>query len=153
MFMEALHSLVNTPDRKGALSTATRYKALSTATEYGYNLYGPRGLEEALKNERTWARIKEEDPELAWGLYRNLNGVQDWPDWGSDLSHPEELSLDDDPLEFYRKYIKNLERGNPDSLCSCGFPHRDYECEKVDHDKKHCQRCCDNPTYHLHCVL
>ena len=70
MFMEALHSLANSPDRhREALSNTARYDALSTATRYGYGLYGPRGSEEALKNERTWARIEEEDPELAWGLY------------------------------------------------------------------------------------
>ena len=154
MFMEALHSLANSPDRpRETLPNANRYKALTTATRYGYGLYGPRESEEARKNERTWNRLKEEDPELAWGLYKNLNGVQDWPDWGSDLSDPEELSLDDDPDEFYRKYITNLQDGNPNSLCSCGVPHLDYKCVKTSHNKTHCQRCCGTPRYHLHCVL
>ena len=78
MFMEALLSLANSPDKpREKLPDADRYRALTTATRYGYGLYGPRESEEACKNERTWNRLKEEDPELAWGLYKNLNGVQD----------------------------------------------------------------------------
>ena len=100
-----------------------------------------------LENRRKLSKTRELGPAsrrrtLSWPgastVYKNLNGVQDWPDWGSDFS--EELSLDDDPFDFYRKYVKNLERGNPDSLCACGFPHLDYKCAKDDHDKQHCQK-------------
>ena len=86
---------------------------------------------------------KKSSPIRLWipGQVRSGAGIAQ----GSDLSDPEVLDV--------LKYIENLERGNPISLCSCGFPHLDYECVKDDHDKKHCQRCCDTPRNQLHCVL
>ena len=41
-----------------------------------------------------------------------LYGAQGWPDWGPDLRNPEVPDLDDDPNEFYGRWLKTLKRTN-----------------------------------------
>ena len=101
---------------------------------------------ELWKNERAWAKLKRQHPEVAWTHLKYVAGVQDWPDWDPDLCDLPEPSLDDEPMEFMGKWLQILEETDPDCLCICGFPHNDYKCRVSKHKKKkHCKDCCDDP--------
>ena len=101
------------------------------------------------KNERVWAKLKREHPEVAWTHLKYVAGVQDYPDWDPDLCDLPEPSLDDEPMEFRGKWLNILEETDPDCLCICRFPHNDYNCRVSKHDKKkkHCKDCCEDPKY------
>ena len=107
------------------------------------------------KNRRAWGQLTTEDPEYAWWILKDLADANDWPDWDSNHSDLEELSLDDDPHVFRDKWLCNLEMTKPDCLCLCGSPHLNHRCNKTRHEKKskHCENCCDDPKKRRNCLV
>jgi len=131
------------------LSPTTKQSHRIQAVRHAYYREIKKDSLEIVNNERSWARLKKQDPEYAWAHLKCAAGCRGWPDWDSSDHDLREPSLEDEPDDFFRKYVAILEQTDPDCLCLCGFPHLDYKCTDPEHDKKkkHCKDCCDDPKY------